>query len=61
MVFLKVRLSENAAHKEARLSEVEAELARCRATCSRLEQVFSSVLAVIYCNMFPLICLSTFT
>ncbi|ESW21146.1 hypothetical protein PHAVU_005G045700 [Phaseolus vulgaris] len=33
-----VHLSENAAHKEARLSEVEAELARCRAACSRLEQ-----------------------
>ncbi|XP_047158317.1 nuclear-pore anchor [Vigna umbellata] len=32
-----VHLSENAAHKEARLSEVEAELARCRAACSRLE------------------------
>lgn len=40
MVLLKVHLSENAAHKEARLSEVEAELARCRAACSRLEQVF---------------------
>ncbi|KAG4950526.1 hypothetical protein JHK86_043765 [Glycine max] len=33
-----VRLSENAAHKEARLSEVEAEMARCRAACTRFEQ-----------------------
>uniref|UniRef100_A0A0R0IMY4 Uncharacterized protein n=1 Tax=Glycine max TaxID=3847 RepID=A0A0R0IMY4_SOYBN len=33
-----VRLSENAAHKEARLSEVEAELALCRAACTRFEQ-----------------------
>ncbi|TKY49466.1 Nuclear-pore anchor [Spatholobus suberectus] len=33
-----VHLCENAAHKEARLSEVEAELARCRAACTRLEQ-----------------------
>ncbi|QCD96134.1 nucleoprotein TPR [Vigna unguiculata] len=33
-----VHSTEKAAHKEARLSEVEAELARCRAACSRLEQ-----------------------
>lgn len=47
MVLLKVRLSENAAHKEARLSEVEAELALCRAACTRFEQVFSLWLAFI--------------
>lgn len=47
MVVLKVRLSENAAHKEARLSEVEAELALCRAACTRFEQVFSLWLAFI--------------
>ncbi|KAL2330957.1 hypothetical protein Fmac_018538 [Flemingia macrophylla] len=33
-----VHLTEHAAHKEARLSEVEAELARCKAACTRLEQ-----------------------
>ncbi|XP_061349283.1 nuclear-pore anchor-like, partial [Gastrolobium bilobum] len=33
-----LHLTENAAHKEARLNEVEAELARCRAACTRLEQ-----------------------
>ncbi|XP_027342867.1 nuclear-pore anchor isoform X2 [Abrus precatorius] len=33
-----VHLTENAAHKEARLSEVEAELVRCRAACTRREQ-----------------------
>lgn len=39
MVLLKIHLTENAAHKEARLSEVEAEMGRCRAACTRLEQV----------------------
>ncbi|RDY07361.1 Nuclear-pore anchor, partial [Mucuna pruriens] len=38
MMLLKLHLTENAAHKEARLSEVEAELTRCRAACIRLEQ-----------------------
>ncbi|KAK2421940.1 nuclear-pore anchor [Trifolium repens] len=33
-----VHLTENAAQKEARFSEVEAELGRCRAACTRLEQ-----------------------
>ncbi|CAL5187045.1 unnamed protein product [Lathyrus oleraceus] len=33
-----IHLTENAAHKEARLSEVEAEMGRCRAACTRLEQ-----------------------
>ncbi|KAK7323970.1 hypothetical protein VNO77_27474 [Canavalia gladiata] len=33
-----VRLTENAAHKEARLSDIEAESVRCRAACTRLEQ-----------------------
>jgi len=48
MVLLKVHLGEKAAHKEARLSEVEAELARCRAACSRLEQVFIFFSACCY-------------
>jgi hypothetical protein len=39
MLWLKVHLTENAAQKEARFSEVEAELGRCRAACARLEQV----------------------
>ncbi|KAL5100700.1 hypothetical protein RYX36_005027 [Vicia faba] len=33
-----VHSTENAAHKEARLNEVEAEMGRCRAACTRLEQ-----------------------
>ncbi|CAJ2659083.1 unnamed protein product [Trifolium pratense] len=33
-----VHLTENAAQKEARFSEVEAELGRCRAACTRLQQ-----------------------
>ncbi|XP_019443676.1 PREDICTED: nuclear-pore anchor-like isoform X1 [Lupinus angustifolius] len=33
-----VRLTENAAHKEARLSEVEAELGRLRSACTRFQQ-----------------------
>ncbi|XP_058765279.1 nuclear-pore anchor-like isoform X1 [Vicia villosa] len=33
-----VHSTENASHKEARLSELEAEMGRCRAACTRLEQ-----------------------
>lgn len=47
IVLLKVHISENAANKEARLSEVEAELVRCRAACTRFEQVFSLWLVFI--------------
>ncbi|KHN21362.1 Nuclear-pore anchor [Glycine soja] len=45
-----VRLSENAAHKEARLSEVEAELALCRAACTRFEQELISAKDVAAAN-----------
>ncbi|RHN73995.1 hypothetical protein MtrunA17_Chr2g0304771 [Medicago truncatula] len=33
-----VHLMKNSAHKEARVTEVEAELGRCPAACTRLEQ-----------------------
>ena len=39
-MFVEVNLSENAAQKGGRLSEVEAELARSQATCARLSEVF---------------------
>lgn len=38
-MLVKVNLTDSAAQKEARLSEIEAELARSRATCERLSQV----------------------
>lgn len=37
----KVNLTDNAAQKEARLSETEAEMVRVQATCTRLSQVLS--------------------
>ncbi|CAL0326353.1 unnamed protein product [Lupinus luteus] len=37
-----VHLTENAAHKEARLSEVEAELGRLRSACTRFQQALIS-------------------
>ena len=36
---LKVNLTDRAADREARISELEAELARSQATCARLSQV----------------------
>lgn len=47
LMTVKVNLAENAAQKEARLSEVEAELVRSRAECSRLSQVFLEYLSSI--------------
>lgn len=47
VVLLKLYLTENAAHKEARLSEVEAELGRSRGACTRLEQVFYQLFSFI--------------
>lgn len=39
MVIPKVKLSDTAAQRESRLSEIEAELSRAQATRSRLSQV----------------------
>jgi nucleoprotein TPR len=36
---VKVNLTDRAANREARISELEAELARSQATCTRLLQV----------------------
>ena len=36
---LKVNLTDRAADREARISELEAELARSQAACARLSQV----------------------
>lgn len=40
-IIFKVNLSDNAGLKEARLSEIESELARSHAACTRLSQVVS--------------------
>lgn len=61
MVLLKIRLSENAALKEARLTEAEAELVRSRAACARLEQVlflvfFVFVVCFSYVKSYPFVC-----
>lgn len=45
LLILKVKLSENAAQREARLSEAEAELARTKDSCTHLSQV-SSILTI---------------
>lgn len=43
-LILKVKLSENAAQREARLSEAEAELARTKDSCTHLSQVSSMLI-----------------
>ena len=45
-MFVKVNLSENVAQKEGRLIEVEAELVRSQATCTRLSEV------LLQCSFF---------
>lgn len=42
-VILKVNLSDTAAERESRVSEIEAELSRAQAICSRLSQVSTVV------------------
>lgn len=37
--FVKINLTDNAAQREARLAQTEAELGRAQATCTRLTQV----------------------
>ena len=46
ILFVEVNLSENVAQKDSRVSELEAELARSRAECTRLSQVFLHFLFV---------------
>lgn len=43
-MIVKVNLTDNVAQKEARVSEIEAELARSVANCARLSQVCSVIL-----------------
>ena len=58
LLLWKVHLTENAAQKEARLSELEAELGRSKAACTRLEQVFSLWFSfILLCFPICFVCL----
>lgn len=53
---MKVELSDNAAQREARLSEISAELSRTQAACARLSQVISQPGVTFHLDLYMLNC-----
>lgn len=52
---MKINLTDNAAKKEARLAQIEAELVRSQATCTRLSQVICFFSLLYICLLLSLL------